>query len=147
MRSSLRSPSQVEETQGFLPQLEKDLEIHPSTRLEVRFPCRDSRAISYSPSQLEWRLDFPGATREAPCFPHRKSRETPQFAPQLEKNHVIPLSSRDEARLFLQDLESNPEFPLKTRQEASVPLGHSMGFKRYSWQLKRRVEFFASTRD
>ena len=38
---------------------------------------------------------------------------------------MIPLSSRDEARLFLQDLESNPEFPLKTRQEASVPLGLS----------------------
>ena len=49
---------------------------------------------------------------------------------------MIPLSSRDEARLFLQDLESNPEFPLKTRQEASVPLGHSMGSKKYPSQLK-----------
>ena len=37
---------------------------------------------------------------------------------QLEINHEIPLSSRDEALLFLQDLESNPDSPLKTPQEA-----------------------------
>ena len=33
---------------------------------EVYFPCRDTRAIPSSHSQLEWRLDFPGATQEAP---------------------------------------------------------------------------------
>ena len=65
MRSSLRSLSQVEGAQGFLPQLEKDLEIPPSMSLEAPLPCRDSRAMLRSPSQLEWRLDFPGAIREA----------------------------------------------------------------------------------
>ena len=37
-----RSPSQVEGTQGFLPQLKKDLEIPPSRRLVARLSCRDS---------------------------------------------------------------------------------------------------------
>src|SRR5574337_671271 len=35
MRSPLRSPAQVEGTQGFLPQPEKDLERPSSTRLEA----------------------------------------------------------------------------------------------------------------
>ena len=38
----------------------------PSTRIEAQFPCRDARAIPHSPSQFKWRLDFPGAKREAP---------------------------------------------------------------------------------
>src|SRR5574340_324127 len=42
MRSPLRSPAQVEGTQGFLPQPGKDLERPSSTRLEARFPyCRE----------------------------------------------------------------------------------------------------------
>src|SRR5574340_100182 len=65
MRSPLRSPAQVEGTQGFLPQPEKDLERPSSTRLEARFPYQDSRAMTRSPSPLAWRPDFPGAPREA----------------------------------------------------------------------------------
>ena len=42
----------------------------------------------------------------------------PTLALQLEKNHEIPPSSRDEALLFLQGLESNPESSLKIPQEA-----------------------------
>ena len=61
-----------------------------------------------------------------------------------EKKHEIPSSSRDEALLFLQGLESNPESSLKTPQEASLPLGHSVGSKRYPSQLERRAEFLAS---
>src|SRR5574341_1401645 len=38
MRSPLRSPAQVEGTQGFLPQPGKALERPSSTRLEARFP-------------------------------------------------------------------------------------------------------------
>ena len=71
-----------------------------------------------SPSQLEWRLDFPGATREAPWVPHRNSREIPHGTFQLKENHEIPPSSQDEVLLFLQGLESNPESSLKTQQEA-----------------------------
>src|SRR5574339_825538 len=66
MRSPLRSPAQVEGSQGFLPQPEKDLERPSSTRLEARFPDHDSRAMTGSPSPLAWRPDFPGA-------PDRKS--------------------------------------------------------------------------
>ena len=101
MRRSLRSPSQVEGTQGLQPQLEKDLEISLSTHLEAQFHCHDSREMLLSPSQIEWRLDFPGATREAPRVPHHNSTETPYVAWQLEKNHEIPPSSRLEALLFL----------------------------------------------
>src|SRR5574337_57166 len=42
MRSPLRSPAQVEGTQGFLPQPEKDLERPSSTRLEATFPYHGS---------------------------------------------------------------------------------------------------------
>src|SRR5574340_820426 len=49
MRSPLRSPAQVEGTQGFLPQPGKDLERPSSTRLEARFPYRGSGAMTRSP--------------------------------------------------------------------------------------------------
>ena len=65
MRSPLRSPAQVEGTQGFLPQPEKDLERPSSTRLEARFPYNGSGAMTCCPSPLAWRPDFPGAPREA----------------------------------------------------------------------------------
>src|SRR5574337_1263390 len=39
------------------------------------------------------RLDFPGPTQEASRIPRRNSR----IPPQLEKNHVVPPSSQDEA--------------------------------------------------
>ena len=60
---------------------------------EVYLPCSDSRAIPSSHSQCEWRLDFPGVQREAPCVPHRNSR----IPLQLEKYHEVSPSSRDEA--------------------------------------------------
>ena len=37
----------------------------------------------------KWRLDFPGAKREASLVPHRNRRKTPHVALQLEKNHEI----------------------------------------------------------
>ena len=45
------------------------------------------------------------------------------------------MSSRDWGLLFLPDLESNPWSFLQTSHEALLPLGHSMGSKRY---LSRR---------
>src|SRR5574340_346342 len=39
------------------------------------------------------RLDFPGPTQEASRIPRRNS----SIPPQLEKNHVVPPSSQDEA--------------------------------------------------
>ena len=45
----LRSPAQAEGSKGFLPQPVKDLESASSTRLEVRFPYHDSRAMTHSP--------------------------------------------------------------------------------------------------
>ena len=60
LRIYLRSPAQVQGTQGFLLRPEKDLES-PSARLEARFPYHDSRAKTRSPSPCAWRPDFPDA--------------------------------------------------------------------------------------
>ena len=60
VRSPLRSPAQVDGTQGFLPQPGKDLERPSSTRLEARVPSHGSGAMTRSPSPLAWRPDFPG---------------------------------------------------------------------------------------
>ena len=40
------------------------------------------------------------------------------LAPQLEKTHETPPSSRDEGLLFLDGLERNPESSIQTAQEA-----------------------------
>ena len=63
--SPLRSPAQVEGSQGSLPQPEKDLERPSSTRLEARFPYQDSRAMPSFPSQLEWKQRSPLCSRVA----------------------------------------------------------------------------------
>ena len=52
MRSSLRSPAQVEGTEGFLPPPEKDLERPSSQHLKASFPYHDSSAMTRSPSPL-----------------------------------------------------------------------------------------------
>ena len=114
LRSSLRSPSQVEVTQGFLWHLEKDLEIPTSMRLEANFPAVTREQCRTPPrnSNGDWtslgphdRLpEFPVVTLEKPHTSCRSSK----------KNHEITPSSRDEALLFLQGVESNPESSLKT---------------------------------
>src|SRR5574337_807224 len=94
MRSPLRSPAQVEGSQGFLPQPEKDLERPSSTRLEARFPYHDSRAMTSSPSPLPWRPDFPGAHErltDLAVVPREKphngaaAREQPRDSPVTER--------------------------------------------------------------
>ena len=69
------------------------------------------------------------------------------LVPQLEKTHEMPLSSREEGLLFLHGLESNTESYLQNPQEAWLPVGHSVGSKRYPSRLERKVESFASPRD
>src|SRR5574337_717522 len=49
MRSPLRSPAQVEGTQGFLPQPGKALERPSSTRLEARCPYHGLGDMTRSP--------------------------------------------------------------------------------------------------
>ena len=71
------------------------------------------------------------------------------LAPPLEINPETPTSFQT-PRLphrFLHGLESNPESSLQTPQEVWLPLGYSVGSKRYLSRLERRAEFFASTRD
>ena len=77
---------------------------------------------------------------ELPVIP----REKPHTGAAAREN---PPSSRDWGLLFLPDLESNPWSFLQTSQEALLPLGHSMGSKRYLSRLERRAEYFVSPRD
>ena len=53
---------------------------------------------------------------ESKLFPSYLVRN-PTLAPQLEKTHETPPSSRDEGLLFLHGLESNPESSLQTEEE------------------------------
>src|SRR5574337_1171793 len=106
MRSPLRSPAQVEGSQGFLPQPEKDLERPSSTRLEARFPYHDSRAMTRSPSPLAWRPDFLAhnerltdlavVPREKP-HPGAAAREPPRASPVIaemrSEEHTSELQS------------------------------------------------------
>ena len=94
MRSPLRSPAQVEGTQGFLRQPGKDLERPSSTRLEARFPFHGSGAMTRSPSPLAWRPDFPGAPQrltDLAVVPREKphtgaaAREQPRDSPVIER--------------------------------------------------------------
>ena len=71
----------------------RNMEFLDTTLDEAYLPCSVSRKIPSSISRLEWRLDFPGATREAPRIPCQTSR----IPPQLEKNLEVLPSSRDEA--------------------------------------------------
>ena len=117
MRSPLRSPAQVEGTQGFLPQPEKDLERPSSTRLEARFPYHDSRAMMRSPSPLAWRPDF--------LAPNERLTDSPSYlvrkrtlGPPLENSPETPPSSRDEGLRLLHGLETNLATSLQKTQEA-----------------------------
>ena len=53
----------------------------------------DVRVGKCAPSQLEWRLDVPGATQGAPWVPRHNSR----IPMQLKKNHEVPPLSWGEA--------------------------------------------------
>ena len=60
--------------------------------------------------------------------PHKRLPETPWYfkrhptqAPQLEKTHEMPPSSRGEGLLFLPGLESNHDSSLKSEEEAGLP--------------------------
>ena len=89
------SPSQVEGTQGLLPQLEKDLEIPPSMCLEARFHCHDSKTMPCSASQLKWRLDIPEPQEGLPKFPiitqekHHMSCNSSRKTTSFPHNHKI----------------------------------------------------------
>ena len=60
---------------------------------EVYRPCSHSRAIPSFPSQLEWKIGLPWANKRGML----NSRSNSRIPPQLEKNHVVPPSSQDEA--------------------------------------------------
>src|SRR5574340_1075989 len=60
---------------------------------EVYLPCSHSRAIPSFLSQLQWNIIIPWANTRGILNSPSNSR----IPPQLEKNHVVPPSSQDEA--------------------------------------------------
>ena len=95
-------------TQSFLLQLEKNLEILPSTRDDALFPSGVSREISPSLLSLEKVLDTLEATQEVPDIlvatrvehrgSHHNSRKAPGFPLHLEMRVLFPALSGKESR-------------------------------------------------
>ena len=88
------SGGQVEGSQGFQPQPEKDLERPSSTRLEARFPSHGSGAVTRSPSHShgdptslaphERLTDLAVVPREKP-HTGAAAREQPRDSPVIER--------------------------------------------------------------
>ena len=94
MRSSLRSPAQVEGTVGFLPPPDKDLESPSSTRPEARFPNNDSRAMTRPPRHSHKdptslvpheRLTEPGVVCREKPHTGAAAREKPRDSPVIPR--------------------------------------------------------------
>ena len=121
-------------TSSFLPQLEKNKEILPSSRDEALFCCGVLREIPPSLLSLERVLDTLDATQEFPRRTRLHSRGTPRFLLQLKKSLVFLLSSRDEGPLpcfigkgipvFLSHLRRRRS-PLESREELQGSCHHS----------------------
>ena len=67
-----------------MSELERNPDVPASKRDEVLCPCTDWRGIPRGPSQIEWRLDFPEATRAGVRSPS-----------QLERNSKFPSVTRE----------------------------------------------------
>ena len=130
MRSSLRSPAQVEGTEGFLPPHEKDVESPSSKSLEARFPYHDSRAMTRTPRHSHRDPDPWCPTRGSLSLASYLVRN-PTLGPPLEKNPETPPSSFDDGLRFSHGLEPNPDSSLQTPQEVWLHLGHSVGSHKY----------------
>ena len=90
-------------------------------RLGATIPYHDSKAMPRSPSPLEGNADLTSlAPQERPLSSPSYSVRNPTLTPQLEKNHEIPPSSRDEVLFFLHGLESNPESSLLLHRRLDV---------------------------
>ena len=74
-------------------------------------PFSEWSPIHSSPWQLEWKIRLPGPTQEEAWIPRRNSR----IPPHLEKNHVLPSTSQDEALCPLQHLKRSPTFHPEVR--------------------------------
>ena len=98
-----------------MSELERKPEVLASTRDEAVCPCTDWRGVPRGPLQLEWRLDFPEATR-AGLRSRRNSRGTPSFMLQLEKPQEILPSTQDEAPFHCSILREFPSSLLSLKR-------------------------------
>ena len=88
-----------------------------------------------SPSQPEWGLAFPEARRAGPWGPRHNSRGTPIFPTQLEKNHEILPSTRDEALFQSSVSREIPRSLLKWEKETQEVHWHSHPHSRGTWSF------------
>ena len=83
-------------TTSFLPQLEKNREILPSTRDKALFHCDVSREIPSSLLHPKRVLDTLDSTQEVSQHTCLHWRWSPRVPSKLKKSPVFPSSSRDE---------------------------------------------------
>ena len=136
--------------------LERKPEDPDSAPDEDLGPGTNWKGILRGPSQLAWRLDFPEATGVGPLGPRHNSRGTPCSLPQLEKNHEILHSTRDEALFHCGVSREIPPSLLSldrvlntldaTQEVPRHPHLHSRGTPRVPPQLKKSPIFASSSR-
>ena len=138
------------EPQASRVQLEKNHDIPSSTWDEAQYPCRSSRSILSSLSELESRLDSFYAIQEIPQNTRCNSRGTPSFPWQLEKNPVLPTSSQtradsrdttlEEFQLSPSHLKRRPVSPIEPQEEPHLSFCNSKGH-RVPPQLEIRPDY------
>ena len=101
VRSPLRSPAQVEGTQGFLPQPGKALERPSSTRLEARFPYHGSGESGPEGFTVELHQNFKKYQTNSLQFFARNNRPILCNLVQHQKTDVTFCNSSYEARIIL----------------------------------------------
>ena len=141
------------------------MEFLDTTLDEPYLPCSVLRSIPSSTSRLKWRLDFAGATREAPEFPivtweschnsrkttrfarHRKVKPFPTTEAQ-EKYHVLSWGSTQYRTPVMQpkkfpnipvSLQRNTEIPGTTSSEPLLPSWsrHEGRFPCFTWIITK----------
>ena len=136
--------------------LERKPQVPASAPHEYVGPGTNWKGILRGPSQLAWRLDFPEATQAGSLGPCRNSRGTPSSLLQLEKNHEILHSMRDEALFHCGVSREIPPSLLSldrvldtldaTQEVPRHPHLHSRGTPRVPPQLKKSPIFASSSR-
>ena len=125
MRSSLRSPSQVEGTQNLLPHLEKELEIPPQRVLRPDSPAVTREQCRAPPSHSNGDCTSLGPHERLPDFSVITGK----------KSHTSCSSSRKTMR-FPRPREMRPFFPAAPRKQSRVPSQNSIGDLTPFMQLK-----------
>ena len=127
-----------------MSELKRNPEVPVSTRNEALCLCTNRRGIPRGPSQLEWKLDFPEAAQEAPRVPLGTWRGIPSHQPQLETNHEILPSMRDEALFSCSPSRAIPNSLSKLKRKLGC-LHANKGGQRFPSQLVMKAKVLTTS--